>query len=75
MRTKREYSIETAINRFEKAGWDIKCEKDASEFISEYAGDELNIWIENNVDVWERLNVYHEGLKQLRFGEKNDWKF
>ena len=75
MRTKREDSIDTAINRFEKAGWSIKCDKDAVSFITEFAGDELNVWIENNVDVWGRLKAYHAGLKRLRFGEEEEWKF
>lgn len=75
MRTKREDSIDTAINRFENAGWSIKCAGDASSFISDFAGDELNIWLENTVDVWGRLKKYHDGLKQLRFGDEEEWKF
>lgn len=73
-RTPRVESIETAVNRFENAGWAIKCDKDAEEFIAEFAGDDLNTWIKNNVDVWERLKKYHEGLKSLRFGE-DEWSF
>ena len=75
MRTKREESISTAINRFENAGWSIMCNEDAALFISNYAGKALNIWMDSNVDVWGRLSAYHEGLKQLRFGDENEWRF
>lgn len=75
MRTKREDSIATAINRFETAGWSIKCDTEASNFISDFAGDELNKWLDKNVDVWQRLKKYHDGLRQLRFGDAEEWKF
>lgn len=51
------------------------CEKDAETFISTFAGDELNVWISSNVDVWKRLKKYRDGLKKLRFGEKSEWDF
>ena len=75
MRTNREDSIESALNRFENSGWDIECAEDASDFISEHAGNELNVWIDKNVDVWSRLRDYHERLKKLRFGDESEWKF
>ena len=75
MRTPRTNSIDTAINRFENAGWQIMCEKDAETCISTFAGDELNVWISSNVDVWKRLKKYRDGLKKLRFGEKSEWDF
>lgn len=75
IRTPRTDSIKSAIKRFESAGWQIMCEKDAEKFIITYAGDELNNWIRKKVNVWERLGKYHGDLRILRFGEENEWNF
>lgn len=73
-RKPREDSLPTPIKRFEKEGWVILCSDDSGEFIVESTGLNLDDWIQHNVNIWKRLNKYHEGLRKLRFDEP-EWKF
>ncbi|GEM_PF-4670100 len=73
-RKPREDSLPTPIRRFEKEGWTIMCSDNSAEFIVESTGLDLDDWIQHNVDIWNRLTKYHEGLKKLRFDEP-EWKF
>lgn len=73
-RKDRAESISSPIKRFEREGWIIECAEDSGKFIEKFAGNDLEEWIQDNIDVWERLKKYQEGLKRLRFDEP-DWKF
>ncbi len=73
-RKKREDSLKTPLNRFEKEGWKLLCANDAIDFIKENTGFDLGEWINNNVDIWSELKEYQDDLIRLRF-DKDNWEF
>lgn len=73
-RKNRDESLSSPLNRFEREGWIIKCADESSEFIKDMTDMDLDKWINDSVDVWGRLKAYHDGLKKLRFDEK-EWEF
>lgn len=74
MRRDLKESQITPIKRFERSGWKIISGKDASIFIKELAGFDIEEWIKDNLNIWEYLSEYHTQLNALRYG-KSAWEF
>jgi len=74
MRRDMNESQITPLRRFERSGWKIISGKDASIFIKELTGFDIEKWIKDNLNIWEYLSEYHTQLNALRYGE-SAWEF
>lgn len=70
----REECLKQPIDRFEKNGWIIKDSENAFALIKELTGYDLFVWINNNIDMWNELTLYHGKLEELLKPEES-WKF
>lgn len=74
MRRPDSESQQSPIKRFKKSGWLVISGDEASKFLSEITGYDVEKWIKNNLNIWEFLSDYHFQLNALRYGE-SAWDF
>lgn len=73
-RREKSESQQSPIKRFVREGWDLKCGDEAMDFVEKITGNDLGLWIDKNIDIWNRLSRYQSELIKLRFG-KEKWEF
>ncbi len=74
MKRNKIESQKSPIRKFEKEGWTILDDKKAFSFLYEITAYNLELWIRENLDIWDYLQDYHNDLEKLRYG-KNEWDF
>lgn len=74
MRRNSIESQQSPIKRFKKSGWNVISGKEASEFIYNLTGFDIENWIKHNMNIWDYLAEFHESLNLLRYGE-SAWDF